>query len=479
MTTVNTPKAGNPAALELQDVSNYLAQPTLDSPSQNSSRDSLTDSQPPAHAVSALPRWNESRSNIFKTLSTFVGFLVMGANDAVYGAIIPYLQPYYGISYTVVSLVFLSPMVGYVSAAALNNTLHKTVGQRGVAIVGPGAHLLAYIIISVHPPYPALVCVFVLAGFGNGVLDAAWNAWLGNLANPNEILGFLHGFYGVGATIAPTIATTMITQRGWGWYTFYYIMIGGALVELLTATSAFWQESGARFRATISAEAASGATRAALKTRVAWVSAVFLLCYVGIEVSLGGWIVNFMIEIRKGQEFESGLVATGFWLGITMGRVILGFVTPRIGEHVSIVLYLLLASAMQITLWLVPSFAISSVAVALVGFLLGPLFPAVVVATTKLLPAHLHVATIGFAAAFGGSGACVLPFGVGAVAQATGLWSLQPIILAMLIFSCFLWAFGIPNIAKTGGEATAAERKVGKAKQEVKRMFYGCFAARL
>lgn len=311
MTDSTSPTVGTHTVLELQDVSGYLGQVSPDSRSQDSGRDSFTASEPPAHAVSALPRWNESRSNIFKTLSTFIGFLVMGANDAVYGAIIPYLQRYYGISYTVVSLVFLSPMVGYISAAALNNTLHKTVGQRGVAIIGPGAHLLAYIIISVHPPYPALVCVFVLAGFGNGVLDAAWNAWLGNLANPNEILGFLHGFYGVGATIAPTIATAMITRRGLGWYTFYYIMIGGALIELLTATSAFWQESGARFRATISVEAASGATRAALKTRVAWVSAIFLLCYVGIEVSLGGWVVNFMMEIRKGQPFESGLVATG------------------------------------------------------------------------------------------------------------------------------------------------------------------------
>lgn len=203
-------------------------------------------------------------------------------------------------------------MVGYISAAALNNTLHKTIGQRGIALIGPGAHLLAYIIISLHPPYPALVCVFVLAGFGNGVLDAAWNAWLGNLTNPNELLGFLHGFYGVGAVIAPTIATTMITEHGMEWYTFYYIMIGAAFIELLTALAAFHKESGARFRATMSAEAASGATRAALKTRVAWVSAIFLLIYVGIEVALGGWIVNFMIETRDGQPFQSGLVATGY-----------------------------------------------------------------------------------------------------------------------------------------------------------------------
>lgn len=40
---------------------------------------------PPQHAVSALPAWNQNKSNVFKTLSTFVAFIIMGANDAAYG----------------------------------------------------------------------------------------------------------------------------------------------------------------------------------------------------------------------------------------------------------------------------------------------------------------------------------------------------------------------------------------------------------
>jgi len=40
---------------------------------------------PPEHAVSALPAWNQNRANVFKTLSTFSAFIIMGANDAAYG----------------------------------------------------------------------------------------------------------------------------------------------------------------------------------------------------------------------------------------------------------------------------------------------------------------------------------------------------------------------------------------------------------
>lgn len=70
--------------------------------------------------------------------------------------------------------------------------------------------------------------------------------------------------------------------------------------------------------------------------RVTWLCSLFLLGYVGVEVALGGWIVTFMIRVRHGGAFDSGMTATGFWLGITVGRIILGFVTPRLGEKLAI-----------------------------------------------------------------------------------------------------------------------------------------------
>lgn len=69
--------------------------------------------------------------------------------------------------------------------------------------------------------------------------------------------------------------------------------------------------------------------------RVSWVCAFFLLCYVGVEVALGGWIVLFMLQVRHGEKFASGMSAVGFWLGITVGRVVLGFVSPRIGVKIT------------------------------------------------------------------------------------------------------------------------------------------------
>lgn len=395
----------------------------------------------PSTTVSIVERWNQSRTNMFRTFATLFAFLIMGANDAAYGAIIPYLEEYYNLNYIIVSLVFLSPLAGYVGAALLNNWLHIHFGQRGVASVGPACHLAAYIGIALHPPYPVLVVVFILAGFGNGIEDAGWNAWAGNMANANEVLGFLHGFYGLGAVLSPVAATTLIAKRGWQWYEFYYFMLGGAAIELATSLAAFWPATGAVYREQNPRMGSGGGSRLkeALKSRVTWVASIFLLGYVGAEVALGGWIVTFMRRERAGGEFASGMVATGFWTGITVGRLVLGFVTPKLGEKFAVLVYIILAMVCQLMFWLVPSFHVSAIFVALQGFFLGPLFPAIVVAATKVLPPYLHVSAIGFAAAFGGGGGAALPFAIGSLAQAKGVSVLQPIILAVLAVLLILW----------------------------------------
>lgn len=217
--------------------------------------------------------------------------------------------------------------------------------------------------------------LLAFCGWGNGLLDAAWNAWVGALARPNELLGCLHSIYGLGAALAPIIASTMIDRNGLQFYHFYFIPLGLSVLELGTGVAAFWAEDGAAFRRKNSSEAAmeGGRTRAALKSRVTWTIAVFLLIYVGAEVSLSGWVVTFMIRHRNAEPFPSAMTATGFWLGVTVGRLVLGFVTERFGERWTTVAYLALGMGLELIFWLVPQFIVSAVAVALLGFFLGPM----------------------------------------------------------------------------------------------------------
>ncbi|KAF3762733.1 MFS general substrate transporter [Cryphonectria parasitica EP155] len=408
-------------------------------------------------ASQPLERWNYPRSNRGRVLAAFWSLMVLGLGDSGYGAIIPYMRPYYDLSYTLISLVFLTPFVGYTLSAFSNNWIHTHFGQRGAALLCGGCHLVAFIVVSQHPPYPVLVIVYMLAGFGNGIGDAAWNAFVGAMANANELLGLMHAFYGVGGVLGPLIATSMITKLGLGWYAYYYVMIAVSAVELALLVSSFWPVTGRVFREAHPTTTGTGTGKGTSSmhealwqmpaARVSWLCAAFLLCYVGVEVALGGWIVTFMIKVRQGAAFASGMTATGFWLGLTVGRVFFGFLTPKLGERLALMIYLPAAMGLELLFWLVPQFIVSAVAIALVGFFLGPLFPAVIIAVSKSLPKHLHVSAIGFAAAFGGGGGAVLPFAVGAIAQSKGVAVLQPIVLALLAVQLMLW-LALPKFSK-------------------------------
>lgn len=152
-----------------------------------------------------------------------------------------------------------------------------------------------------------------------------------------------------------------------------------------------------------------------------------------------------MLHVRRATPYASGVIGTGFWAGMTLGRSCLGVVTHslievtnkpaspssgnfvnalrrlRLTERSIVTVYLACAVGLELLFWLVPSVTTSAVAVALLGMFLGPVFPSGIIMATKLLPNHLHIPCVGFSTALGGTGGAFFPFIVGAVAQAKGV----------------------------------------------------------
>lgn len=195
------------------------------------------------------------------------------------------LEEYYDLNYTTVSLIFLTPFAGYSVAAFTNARVHLRFGQRGVAVMAPICHIVAFIVVCVHPPFPVLVVIYGLSGFGNGLTDAAYCAWVGVMEKSNQIQGFMHSSYSVGALCAPLISTSMVVHSGLAWYNYFYIMVGLSVLEWVGLVVTFWRKTGAVYRAEHPRqEGSKGAgTKEALKSKVTWLGAVYFFTYMGIE----------------------------------------------------------------------------------------------------------------------------------------------------------------------------------------------------
>lgn len=102
-----------------------------------------------------------------------------------------------------------------------------------------------------------------------------------------------------------------------------------------------------------------------------------MVLYVGSEVTIGGWLLTFLMSVRKGSPIASSLATSGFWSGITVGRFALSWITGYVGERIMVSLYLVSAIALELVFWLGQKFAVSAVMAALIGVSTGMIMPSV------------------------------------------------------------------------------------------------------
>jgi fucose permease len=172
---------------------------------------------------------------------------------------------------------------------------------------------------------------------------------------------------------------------------------------------------------------------------VTWVCAAYLLTYAGTELAISDWIVVYMLRARHASAYLASVCSSGFWIGMALGRLGLGYVTDRIGVRRATVVYILCAMASDLLFAAIDVPAASVVLMALLGFFCGPLFPSAIVQLNLLLPRDLHVPAVSLVASFGQVGGALLPFGLGALAQKVGIQVFQAAIFAQLAASLGIW----------------------------------------
>jgi fucose permease len=188
--------------------------------------------------------------------------------------------------------------------------------------------------------------------------------------------------------------------------------------------------------------------------------AIMLAVYVGLEVGVGNWGFSYLVQARALARPLAGYAVSGYWLGLTLGRFLISPIAARAGAATAGMMYACLAGVTVATAlaWIAPNAALASVALALLGFFLGPVFPTTMAIVPDLAPPRLAPTAIGVmnaAAVVGGAG---LPWLAGAIAQNTGIWTLLPFTLALGLLQVALWrplAHRIAAPVPAAGDAAA------------------------
>lgn len=364
----------------------------------------------------------------------YIAFIALGMPDGLLGVAWPSIRVSFSIPLDAIGLLLAASVTGYMTASFLSGPLIARLGVGRVLAASCALTGLGLIGYTLVPVWWMMVLLGVVAGLGAGAIDAGLNTYVA--AHFGEgLMQWLHASYGIGVTLGPIIMTVALTALN-SWRVGYQV-VGGFQLFLATCfvlTLAMWNQTEAPSEKDEPKRLTDYKTsmRETLRQPRVWLSVLLFFLYVGAEVSLGTWTYTLLTEARGIDPTLAGLWAGSYWATFTVGRVVAGVFAKKVGLKRLVLGGLVGAWLGALLLGWNPFAAASLLAVALIGFAIAPIFPALMSGTSQRVGPHFAANTIGMQMAAAGLGTAILPSLVGVLARRSSL-EIIPICVIVLL----------------------------------------------
>jgi fucose permease len=362
----------------------------------------------------------------------YLGFMGLGLSGAMQGVAWPSMRETFSLPLDSLGILLVAGMVGGLLASSSSGPLISRIGVGRLLFLSAILNMVGLLGRGLAPAWWMVVLLGLFGGLGAGVIDAGLNTYFA--ANHNtKLMNWLHACFGIGATLGPIVMRVSIAVgESWRWG---YVAAG--LLHTVFA-ACFWLT---RNRWTLAAppdaepDAQTKNVRAVdtLKLPLLWVGVVLFFLYTGVENTTGQWSYSLLTEARSVVPDVAAFWASAYWGSLTVGRIVFGFVTDRLGIERSLRLAMLGVVGAAVLIWWDVGDLSGFPGLALMGFAVSPLFPLSVSATPKRLGGEHAANAIGFQIALGGLGFSLLPSLAGVLAERMGLEIIGPFLLLISV----------------------------------------------
>ncbi|MEU6195387.1 MFS transporter [Streptomyces sp. NPDC047061] len=307
-------------------------------------------------------------------VASCVGFVLIGALQALYGPAIPAFREKFGLSPSAAGLGLSAHFVGGVVGVLLFDRLFGRIGNR--RILGTSYLLMAVGAagFAVAPNWPLALAAALLAGLGFGGIDYGLNQLfaVGFGHRSTAMLNILNAHFGIGAILGPALVGTVGSDRYPALFLAFALVNLPLLLFLKGVRDEIPRPSGATAEPG-TAEPGTETPRPRVRS-LASVLAVFVALYVlhvGIEAGVGGWEPTHLESVGYG----AGLAATAtsvYWLMMTVGRFLVAPLTLRFSAPAIVTVS---CAGMTVCLFLATVPALAPYAYAGIGLFIAPIFP--------------------------------------------------------------------------------------------------------
>lgn len=364
----------------------------------------------------------------------YIAFISLGLPDSLLGSAWPVLYKELNVPLSYAGIITMIIAGGTIISSLSSDRLTKKYGAGVVTAVSVMSTAIALFGFSISGSFIALCFWAIPYGLGAGAVDAALNNYVA-LHYASRHMSWLHCCWGVGASISPYIMSFSLIG-GYGWPAGYRTVSikQGVLTAILFISLPLWTK-----KTTLNNNEVYTATLSFLqlfKIRGVKQVLVTFFAYIALESTAGLWASSYLVKFRGVDTKTAAMFASLFYLGITFGRFICGFVTEKAGDRM-LIRYGIVTIMVGIVMVVLPvGFNILAlIGLVVIGFGCAPVYPSIIHSTPYNFGKENSQAIIGIQMASAYIGSTFIPplFGLIAGYISIGLYPLYLFFFAILM----------------------------------------------
>ena len=364
----------------------------------------------------------------------YLSFISLGLPDGLLGAAWPTMYPAFGVDVSYAGAIAMIIAVGTIISSLMSDRLTYKLGTGRITAISVATTAVALFGFSFCNEFWMLCLWAIPYGLGAGGVDASINNYVA-VHYTSRHMSWLHCMWGLGALVGPTIMGSVLTGGG-HWSQGYHIvgLIQAGLVVILICSLPIW-----RSRTGVSSEASKPLPLSqVIRIPGAKQVMVAFFCYCALEQTAALWASSYL-ALYKGVSVErAAFFASMFFIGITAGRGLNGFLTVKFND-----IQLIRGGCAIIGLGILALALPLGETVSLIGFVLigvgcAPIYPCIIHSTPAHFGEERSQALIGVQMASAYVGTCLMPPLFGLIAEHITVALMPAYLLAILVLMIFM-----------------------------------------
>lgn len=386
----------------------------------------------------------------------YLAFISLGLPDSLLGAAWPAMYGELKVSRDLAGIISMTVGMGTVISSLLSAKVIRRFGVAAVTTSSVFMTAVALLGFSYSHQFIFLCLLAIPLGLGAGSVDAALNNYVA-LHYKAWHMNWLHCFWGIGAAIGPMIMSGYLA-RGASWARGYNAIgwMQILLVIILLFSFPLWTKNGAQKHGEGAVTKISPKALAAIPGFKSVLMVFF--CYCAIESTFGLWGASYLVFFRKFQPDNAARLVSIYYIGITLGRFISGFITSKLSNR-QMVYWGQAILVLGLIVLLLPFEGTLLSGFLLIGLGCAPIFPALLHETPQNFGAPFSQSMMGIQMAAAYVGIMLVPLLFGKLASYWGYASLvwfMAILVVVMIYMNYTLNRVVDSVRATKAGAIAS-----------------------